>query len=308
MADLFVNGIILGSIFTLGAIGVTLIADILNFFNFSHGDMLSFGAYLALFFVGILPGWADFPGLSFGPAMILAIVFSMGIMAAFALFFDKVLFKPLRERGSSELFLALSSLGVAFIFRSIIRLVWGPQAQYYGGLQMANRYPLGITIKPDEFFIVGTALFLVVVVYLFLKRTKIGKAMRAASDNKTLARVTGINTEEVVNWTWIIAVSLTAAAGVLYGIEVQLRPIMGWNILIPIFVAVVVAGVGDIWGAMVGAMIIGVAQEMLTGVLQNLFNSLNIDVLMTAYKPAIAFVLMVIVLLFRPQGIFGTGE
>jgi len=83
---------------------------------------------------------------------------------------------------------------------------------------------------------------------------------------------------------------------------------MGWNILIPIFVAVVVAGVGDVWGAMVGAMIIGVAQEMLTGVLQNLFNALNLDVLMTAYKPAIAFVLMVIVLLFRPQGIFGTGE
>lgn len=308
MADLFVNGIILGSIFTLGAIGVTLIADILNFFNFSHGDMLSFGAYLALFFVGIMPGWGNFPGLSFGPAMILAIVFAMVVMSAFALFFDKVLFKPLRERGSSELFLALSSLGVAFILRSIIRLVWGPQAQYYGGLQMTKRYPLGITIKPDEFFIVGTALFLVIVVYLFLKRTKIGKAMRAASDNKTLARVTGIETEKVVNWTWIIAVSLTAAAGVLYGIEVQLRPIMGWNILIPIFVAVVVAGVGDLWGAMVGAMIIGIAQEMLTGVLQNMFNVLNMDVLMTAYKPAIAFVLMVIVLLFRPQGIFGTGE
>lgn len=308
MADLFVNGLILGSIFTLGAIGVTLIADILNFFNFAHGDMLSFGAYLALFFVGIMPSWGDFPGLSFGPAMILAIIFAMVVMAAFALFFDKVLFKPLRERGSSELFLALSSLGVAFILRSIIRLVWGPQAQYYGGLQMTKEYPLGITIKPDEFFIVGTALFLVVVVYLFLKQTKIGKAMRAASDNKTLARVTGIDTEKVINWTWIIAVSLTAAAGVLYGIEVQLRPIMGWNILIPIFVAVVVAGVGDLWGAMVGAMIIGVAQEMLTGVLQNMFDVLDIDVLMTAYKPAIAFVLMVVVLLFRPQGIFGTGE
>ncbi len=308
MADLFVNGIILGSIITLGAIGVTLIADILNFFNFAHGDMLSFGAYLALFFVGAMPSWGNFPGLSFGPQMILGIVFSMVIMSGFALFFDKVLFKPLRERGSSELFLALSSLGVAFILRSIIRLVWGPQAQYYGGLQMANRYPLGITIKPDEFFIVGTALFLVITVYLFLKRTKIGKAMRAASDNETLARVTGINTESVVNWTWIIAVSLTAAAGILYGIQVQIRPIMGWNILIPIFVAVVVAGVGDVWGAMVGAMIIGVAQEMLTGVLQNIFNAMDLDVLMTAYKPAIAFVLMVIVLLFRPQGIFGTGE
>ena len=308
MADLFVNGIILGSIFTLGAIGVTLIADILNFFNFAHGDMLSFGAYLALFFVGIMPSWGNFPWLSFGPSMILAIVFAMVVTAAFALFFDRVLFKPLRERGSSELFLALSSLGVAFIFRSIIRLVWGPQAQYYGGLQMARRYPLGITIKPDEFFIIGTALFLVVTVYLFLKKTKIGKAMRASSDNKTLARVTGIKTDQVVIWTWIIAVSLTAAAGVLYGIEVQLRPIMGWNILIPIFVAVVVAGVGDLWGAMVGAMIIGVAQEMLTGVLQNMFNALNMDVLMTAYKPAIAFVLMVIVLLVRPEGIFGTGE
>ncbi|MFP3953807.1 MAG: branched-chain amino acid ABC transporter permease [Candidatus Bipolaricaulota bacterium] len=308
MADLFVNGIILGSIITLGAIGVTLIADILNFFNFAHGDMLSFGAYMAFFFVGVFPSWGNFPFLSFGPSMILAIILAMIVTAAFALFFDKVLFKPLRHRGASELFLALSSLGVAFIFRSIIRLVWGPQAKYFGGLQMARRYPLGITIKPDEFFIVGTALFLVIVVYLFLTRTKIGKAMRAASDNETLARITGIDTERVVNWTWIIAVSLTAAAGVLYGIQVQLRPIMGWNILIPIFVAVVVAGVGDLWGAMVGAMIIGVSQELLTGLLQDMFNSLNVDVLMTAYKPAIAFLLMIIVLLFRPQGIFGTGE
>jgi len=309
MADLFVNGIILGSIITLGAIGVTLIADILNFFNFAHGDMFSFGAYMTLFFLGIFPNWGTFPGLTFGPAMIVAALLAMGITAAFALFFDRILFKPLRERGASSLFLALSALGVAFIFRSIIRLVWGPQVQYYSrALQMAKRFPMGITIKPDEFFIVGAAFFLVLVVYLFLKRTKMGKAMRAASDNETLARVTGIDTEKVVIWTWIIAVSLTAAAGILYGIEVQLRPIMGWNILIPIFVAVIVGGVGNLWGALVGGMIIGVAQELLTGVLQNMFNAMNVDVLMSAYKPAVAFVLMIIVLLVRPEGIFGTGE
>lgn len=309
MADLLVNGIILGSIITLGAIGVTLIADILNFFNFAHGDMFSFGAYLALAFIGILPNWGTFPGLTFGPGMIIAAILAMGITSLIALFFDRVLFKPLRERGSSSLFLALSALGVAFILRSIIRLVWGPQVQYYSRtLQLARKFPFGITVKNDEFFIVGAAFFLVLVVYLFLKNTKMGKAMRASSDNKTLARITGIETEKVVIWTWIIAVSLTAAAGILYGIEVQLRPIMGWNILIPIFVAVIVGGVGDLWGAMVGGMIIGISQELLTGVLQNLFNFLDMDVLMTAYKPAVAFVLMVVVVLFRPQGIFGKGD
>lgn len=309
MADLLVNGIILGSIITLGAIGVTLIADILNFFNFAHGDMFSFGAYLALSFLGLFPDWGTFPSLTFGPGMILAAILAMAVTAALALLFERILFNPLRQRGSSPLFLALSALGVAFILRSIIRLVWGPQVQYYSrALQEAIHFPLGITVKPDEFFIVGAALVLVLTVYLFLTKTKMGKAMRASSDNETLARITGIETSKVVTWTWIIAVSLTAAAGILYGIEVQLRPIMGWNILIPIFVAVIVGGVGDLWGAMVGGMIIGISQEMLTGVLQNVFDQVGLDVLMTAYKPAVAFVLMIIVLLIRPQGIFGKGE
>lgn len=309
MVDLLVNGVILGSIITLGAMGVTLIADILNFFNFAHGAMFTLGAYLALFFTGILPNWGTFPYLTFGPAMIVAALLSMIITSVVALFADRVLFKSLRKQGASSLFLALSALGVAFMIRSLIQFIWGPQVRYYTTqLQMVIEYPLGITIRPDEFFILGAVLILILVVYLFLRFTRMGKAMRAASDNEVLAEITGIETDHVVIFTWILGASLAAAGGILYGIEVQLRPIMGWTFIIPIFVAVVVAGVGDLWGAMVGAMIIGISQELLTGVLQNMFDAMKFDVQMSVYKPAIAFVMMVLVLLFRPQGIFGHGE
>ena len=149
---------------------------------------------------------------------------------------------------------------------------------------------------------------LVTAVYFFLKKTRMGKAMRAMSDNRILAKASGIETTRVIKWTWVIAGILITVAGTLYGIQVQLRPVMGWHFLIPLFVAVIMGGIGSFWGAMIGGLIIGISEEMITGLLQNFVHILHLDADMSVYKPAVAFVLVVVILLLRPHGIFGKKE
>ncbi|MBS3813223.1 branched-chain amino acid ABC transporter permease [Candidatus Bipolaricaulota bacterium] len=305
MLGSLVNGIILGSIITLGAIGVTLVADILNFFNFAHGAIFTLGAYFTYLYLNLLPETGTMFSLSFGPGMILAIGLSMISTSVVVVVFDKIIFRTLRRRNASSLFLGLTSLGLVFVMKAGISMIWGPQVHYYGPIQSAINFPLGIKVKPDEFFIVAASLILVLVSYLFLKYTRLGKAMRATSDNVTLARASGVETEKIVTWTWVMSASLAAMGGSLYGIEVQLRPTMGWSFLIPMFVAVIVGGVGSFGGALLGGMIIGISEELVTSLLQDMFLSLNMNVIMSAYKPAIAFVMVIIILLVRPHGIFG---
>ena len=135
-----------------------------------------------------------------------------------------------------------------------------------------------------------------------------GKAMRAVSDNKILAQTSGVDTGRVIMWTWIVSGILAGVAGTFYGIQVQLSPIMGWNFLIPLFVAVIMGGVGSFWGALLGGMTIGISEELITGLIQNTFNALTIQANISVYKPAIAFVFVVIILLLRPYGLFGRKE
>lgn len=309
MADLLVSGIVYGSIVALGAIGLTLISSILNFFNFAYGDLFSLGAFVTLLFLGLLGDWPAFPGLSFGLSMVVAMLLSVFITVVVILLIDRFFFRPLRNIGATPLFMSLASLGLAFILRAIINIVWGPEVRYYSAaIQISRKLPLGIRVKPDEIFIVVCALVLVTLLYMFLKRTRMGKAMRAFSDNPVLAKASGVETNRVIMWTWIIAGALITVAGTLYGIQVQLRPIMGWHFLIPLFVAVIMGAVGSFWGAMIGGMVIGISEEMITGLIQNMFNSLQIEADMSVYKPAVAFVLVVAILLFKPQGIFGKKE
>lgn len=303
--DLIVNGIILGSIITLGSIGLSLTTAILNFYNFAHGASLVIGAYLAFFVLhtllpGLGIGGTTFPFLSFGYPMLIVVVLSMAMAAVIVILIDLVIYKPLRDRGSGPLILAMSSLFMALMIRNVIRIIWGPQVRYYSkSIQMVRTFPLGIKITPDQIFIVGLAIFLVILTQSFLKKSKMGKAMRASADNLDLAKIRGIDTERVVIWTWGIGTALAAAGGILYAIDVQLRPIMGWYFLLPLFCAIIIGGEGNIYGAMGGAMIVGLAQEVGTPLLQSMFDSLNIEVSMTGYKPGIAFILMVVVLLVR---------
>ena len=299
MTELIVYGVVLGSIIALGAIGLTLLYGILRFAHFAHGDLMTLGAYLVLLLNAELLPAAGIPErrwgpLSFGWRMLGSLVVSMGVTALVALVIDRLLYAPLRSRKSSPVILAMASLGMALILRSLIYIIWGPQFLFYSQeLRPAWELPLGVRLKPDQVCILVLALVLVLLLYLFLQRTRLGKAMRATADNPQLAWVCGIDTGRVTAWTWVIGAALASAAGVLYGLDAQLRPDMGWSFLLPLFAAVILGGIGSPLGALVGGIILGVAQQVSTAFL------------LPTYKPAVAFLLLIILLFVRPRGLFG---
>lgn len=296
--QLAVYGVVSGSIITLGAIGLSLTYGILKFANFAHGDMMSIGAFLAFAFLALFRTLGvpspSLPFLSFSLPLILAFLLCMIATGGIAVGVDKILYKRLRTTGS--IILLIASVGVAFMLRNIIQFIWGPDPRYYiKKIQVATRIPgLGVRIKTDEIFIIAIAAFLVTLLHLFLTRTRMGKAMRATSDNMDLAQVSGIDTERVIMWTWLIGSALAAAGGVLTGIENKfITPNLGWGMLLPIFAAVILGGIGSPYGAMLGGMVIG-----LSGELSTVFIS-------TSYKPAVAFIIMVVMLLIKPTGLLG---
>jgi branched-chain amino acid transport system permease protein/neutral amino acid transport system permease protein len=300
MVELVVYGIVLGSIIALGAIGLSLVYGIVRFANFAHGEFMTLGAYFALFVVSILLPWIGFPDSRFGPLsfgwrMVIAFPLAMAFVAFIAILFDRILYKKLRAKKSGAVILAMASLGASFIARMSILIIWGADYVFFrpGVMRPALYLPLGIKIRPDEIVIFFTAIFLVILLHLFLKKTKMGKAMRATADNTDLALVTGIDTEHIIIWTWAIGGALAAAGGILYGIDVQLHPGMGWAFLIPIFAATILGTIGNIYGALVGGFVIGIAQQVSTAFLP------------PTYKLAVAFMIMVLILLVRPQGLFG---
>ena len=298
MIGLIVYGIIEGSIIALGAIGLTMVFGILRFINFAHGDIMTVGAYLTFLNLSLLHlvglHGSFFPFLSFGYPLILAMFFSMLMTASIAIFINQVLYKPLRKMRSPNVTLGMSSLGVAFILLSLVNIIWTPQIQFYSlGIQIALNLPMGIKIKPDQIFIFVSAVFLAIFMYLFMEKTKMGKAMRASSDNLDLAEIAGINTDRVINWTWGIGAALAAAAGTLYAIDVQLRPIMGWNLLLSVFAAAILGGIGNPYGAMIAGMIIGIVEHSSTILIPS------------DYKHGVSFLIILILLLFRPSGLFG---
>jgi branched-chain amino acid transport system permease protein/neutral amino acid transport system permease protein len=300
LVELFVYGIVLGSIISLGAIGLTLIYGILRFANFAHGDLMTAGAYVALFLVTGPLSWLGIPdhtfgALSFGWRMIIALPFSMVAVGGLGLLFDRIVFRKLRLKGSGVVILAMASLGASFIIRMLVLILWGADYRFYrpGLLRPALELPLGVKIRPDQILILLMVSFLVSVLHLFLQKTKMGKAMRATADNMDLARISGIDTERVIIWTWIIGGALAAAGGILYGIDVQLHAGMGWNFLLPLFAAAILGTIGNMYGALVGGLVIGVAQQVSTAFL------------LPTYKPAVAFMIMILILIIRPQGIFG---
>jgi branched-chain amino acid transport system permease protein len=298
--ELIVYGLVHGSIIALGAIGLTLVFGIIRFANFAHGDLMSAGAYIALFLVTGLFSWLGIPDSNFGPLsfgwrMLFAFPISMLCVGFVAILLDRVLYQRLRRKGSGSVMLAISSLGAAFIIRMLLLIFWGADSLFYkpGLLRHALELPLGIKIRPDQILIVIVVLLLITLLHLFLQNTKLGKAMRSMADNMELARISGIDTERIIMLTWGIGGALAAAAGMLYGIDVLVNPYMGWNFLIPLFAATILGTIGNVYGALVGGLVIGVVQQVSTAFL------------LSTYKPAVAFIIMILILLIRPKGIFG---
>ena len=299
LLSLTIWGVMLGGIIALGAIGLTLVYGILKFPNFAHGALITIGAYAAFAVAQRLPAGPPMTPLSFGWELMAALVVSLPVVAVVALIVDAALFRPLRRRGASLVLFAMASLAATFFLQSVIYLIWGSDFRFYypGRANPALNLPLGVRVQADQIFVFVLALVLVALTWLLLEKSKMGKAMRATANNPDLAQVRGINTERVIAWTWIIGGALAAAGGVMYGLASQLRPEMGFFLLLPIFAAAIMGGVGSPMGALVGAIIIGVAQQVSSAFLN------------PAYGPAVAFVLMILVLVVQPQGLFGqSGE
>lgn len=294
IAQYLADGIVLGSSLALGAVGLTLTYNILNFANFAHGSLLSWGAYFAWLTVLVFSGVHNtFGSLSFGWPFILAMVFAAVMTSVLALAVDWLVFRVLRK-SNIQIALVIASFGASLMLRSLIVVVFGSEPEYYSNnIQIAQQVLPGVRTTPDEIFVVGLAIVLVIGLHLFLTRTRLGKAMRAVSDNVSLAQVSGINVQNVIRWTWAVGGSLAAVAGVMFGLTVQILPDMGFNLLLFLFSAAILGGVGSIYGAILGGLVIGVAADM------------SVLLISPAYKPAVAFVLMIIVLLGKPNGILG---
>lgn len=294
MLSLTAWGVMLGGIIALGGIGLTLCYGVLKFPNFAHGEFLTLGAYITYGVVLVMPQSNPIWRFSFGWELLLGLLVAAALTAVVAIVLDRLLYRRLRRHQSPLVLLAMASLGMEFLLRGIVYLIWGSDYHFYysGRSNPALDLPLGLRIQADQLFVFALALILVAILYWMLTRTRIGKAMRATADNPDLAQVRGINTEQVIAWTWAIGAALAAVGGVMYGLASQMRPDMGFVLLLPLFAAVIMGGIGSAWGALVGAVIIGVAMQ-LTSAFMN-----------PAYGPAVAFVLMVLVLLMRPQGLF----
>lgn len=299
--QLVVYGIISGSILSLGGIGVSLTYSILGFSNFAHGDVMALGAYITLGLFGLFTaiGIPDLPfgPLSFGLGFVLALVLSAGLTGLAMMLFDQLLFRRLRKSG--PVILMIASIGLALGLRNGLQFAWGPQPQYYiEKIQLAVPIPgIHAGIKADEVFIIAFAIVLVVLIHAFLRHTRMGKAMRAMADSASLAHVSGINTHRVILWTWMIGGGLAAIAGTLSGIDNKfVTPELGWQLLLSIFAGVILGGIGNPYGAVLGGMLIGLSEEVSTAFIS------------TGYKSAVAFAIMILVLLIRPTGILGRRD
>ncbi|NEP00657.1 MAG: branched-chain amino acid ABC transporter permease [Symploca sp. SIO2E9] len=278
--QLIVNGIALGSIIALAAVGLTLTYGILRLSNFAHGDFMSLGAYLT---------WlANINGVNIWLSMMLGAVGTVGAM----LLTERLVWRQMRNRRASATTLIILSIGLALFIRNGIILIWGTNNYSYDLPVIEAIDIFGVKIAYYRIIVVALALVAIAALHFLLQNTKIGKAMRAVADNIDLARVSGINVERVVTWTWVITGTLTALGGSMYGLITAVRPNMGWFLILPMFASVILGGIGNPYGAIVGALVIGVAQEV------------SVPWLGSEYKIGVALLMMVLVLLFRPQGLF----
>lgn len=297
IVQLVIIGVIVGSIIGLGAMGLTLSYGVMKFANFAHGDSMALGMFLAFIIVGDL-GWAggNIGNLSFGWGMIPAIGLAMAGVAALNVGADLTIYRRLRSRGAGIIAMAIASLGLGIMVRAVIQMIWGSAPQRYStGINRALTLPGDLKVKPDQFFIVGLTIAVAIGLYLLLYRTRLGKAMRATSDNPELAEIAGIDTQRIRLSTWAISGALTALAGVMLAIQAQLRFNSGFEFLLPLFAATILGGIGNPWGALLGGLIVGVTQEVST------------EWIDPGLKPGVPFVLLILILLVRPRGIFGSS-
>lgn len=277
-AQLILNGVIAGSVYALFAVGLTMVYGVFRFINFAHGELIAWGAYLTLLFSHLLPF-----SIAVVPAIALTIVLGIGQ--------DRFVYGPLRKQGRITLLIA--SIGLSYLLRNALRLIWGSDLQTYG-FEAVRGLSLGpFSITRTQLAMVIAALLFLAFLYALLRFTLLGKSLRAAADNMELAEIMGINMKRVGTAVWSLSAIFAGVGGVLIGLDTNLEPMMGLTNLIKSFAAVLLGGAGNVWGALLGGLFIGIAEN------------LGVAFFSPGYKDAVSFVLIVLLLLFRPAGIFG---
>ncbi|OIQ27812.1 MAG: branched-chain amino acid ABC transporter permease [Alphaproteobacteria bacterium MedPE-SWcel] len=316
-----VPGIAYGSQLALGALGVTLIYGILRFSNFAHGDTMAFGTMVTILFTW----WFQSLGISAGPLPTALLALPFGILATMALVVgtDRAVFRFYRQQKAKPVVFVMVSLGVMFMMNGLVRFIIGPGDQRFSDgerfiikartFKQMTGLDEGLAIKTSQGITVVTAIIVVAVLFWFLNKTRTGKSMRAYSDNEDLALLSGINPERVVMYTWLIVAVLATVAGTLYGLDKSFKPFTYFQLLLPIFAAAIVGGLGSPLGAIAGGFVIAMSEVIITYAWKKVAKYLLpeslepdglVQLLSTDYKFAVSFAILIVVLLFKPTGIF----
>ena len=310
-----------GSQLALGALAVTLVYSILRFSNFAQGDSMAFGTMIVILLTGFMigNGWT----ITGFPTALLVIPIAIIGTSIYMLTVDRLVYRHYRKIKAKSIVGISASIGVMFITGGIVRFILGATPQKFADgerfifsvreFKAYTGLEQGIALKTSQFLTITIALLLVTFLFYFLQRTKTGKAMRAFSDNKELALLSGIDPDKVVQITWLLVAALTTIAGTLYGLDKGFSPLQYHLLLLPIFASVIVGGIGSPLGAIAGAFLVSFSEVLLTYAYKKFLiyllplsmhpNSL-VQLIGTEYKYAISFVILVIVLLIRPTGIF----
>jgi neutral amino acid transport system permease protein len=285
VAQTGLSGLSLGSVYALGAVGLTLVYGILKLVNFAHGDFLTFGAYMA-FIVNV----------TWGGPLVLGIVFAIVATAALGIAFERIMWAPMRARNAGLLQLLLMSIGLAFLLQNTIQFIWGSQIRRLDVNVIDTVEFLGLRIGRTDLIVIVVGFVTLLAIGAMLRYTLLGKRMRALSDNFDLAETAGVDTSRIVLYTWVFAGGLAGLAGVLAAAVTDVKPTLGFELLLPIFAAVILGGIGDAFGALAGGIVLGLVIEWSTLVIE------------PRWKISVGFAVLILVLFIRPQGIFGKAR
>ena len=315
-----VPGLAYGSQLALGALGITLLYGILRFANFAHGDTMAFGAMVVI----LITWWMQSVGIGLGPlpTALLALPFGVAITAGFVLMTDRLVYRHYRQIKAAPIRMVMASVGVMFVMNGVVRFIIGPGDQTFmdgerflikaRAFKRATGLDEGLAIKSSQMLTVVVAIILVALLFWFLQKTRTGKSMRAFSDNEDLALLSGISPQKVVTVTWIIAAGLATIAGVLYGLDKSFKPFTYFQLLLPMFAAAIVGGVGQPVGAILGGFVVAFSEVTVTYAYKKFLTYIVpagyeptglMQLLSTDYKFAVSFIILVVVLLVKPTGI-----
>ena len=309
----------------LGALGVTLVYGILRFSNFAHGDVMAFGTMITI----LVTWWLQASGVSLGvlPTALLALPVGIGATTALLLATDRIVYRFYRRRKSDPMIFMIASVGVMFVFNGIVRMVIGTEHQRFTDgarfivkareFKKATGLSEGFTINVPQSITVIAAVIAVTLLFWFIGRTRTGKSMQAMADNEDLANLCGINAERVIAVTWILTAALATTAGVLYGLDKGFKPFTYFQLLLPIFAAAIVGGLGNPVGAIAGGFVVSFSEISITYAYKRFLGYILpegmrpdnlVQILSTDYKLAVSFAILILVLMFRPTGLITRGS